>query len=223
MKMATSLVLYTCLATMVSQAAVIGYFWSSGALTRHKARQIMDVLAGVDMIPADSVSTSHASEDASQQVSYEEVLQQRVAKSLNLDLREQAVAKGLADLQALAAQLQEDTRRFDVRKQAFHDNLNVLAQQTKGTAITDVRLTLEAMRPRQAKDQMMRMLKDDQMEAVVTIIKGMSLDKRKKLLAEFKAGDEPDRLADILKQILQGVPETAAIEQAQNEMAAPPN
>jgi hypothetical protein len=221
--MVASIVLYTCVATMISQAAVIGYFWSSGALTPHKARQIADVLAGVDMIPADSVPTSHSSPGASQQVSYEEVLEQRVAKSLNLDLREQAVAKGIADLQSLAAQLQEDTRRFDMRKQAFNDNLDVLAQTAKGTAITDVRLTLEAMRPRQAKDQMMRMLKDDQMEAVVTIIKGMTLDKRKKLLAEFKAGDEPDRLADILKQILQGIPETAAIEQAQNEMAAPPN
>ena len=45
------------------------------------------------------------------------------------------------------------------------------------------------------------------------IIKSMALDKRKKLLAEFKAGDEPDKLADILKQILQGVPDTTIIDE----------
>jgi hypothetical protein len=110
-----------------------------------------------------------------------------------------------------------------VRRDAFNEELKRLEEGSKGSAITEVRMTIESMRPRQAKDQMMRMLKDDQMEAVVTIIKGMTPDKRKKLLAEFKAGDEPDRLADILKQILQGMPETAVITNAQNELAGPTN
>ena len=222
-KMATSVLLYTCMATLISQAAVVGYFWTSGTLSRHKARQIADIIAGVDMIPADMAKPTDQLDDPTQQISFEEIVQHLVAKNLNLDLREQAVGKGISDLRALATQLEEDTRRFDVRRESFNDNLTRLEEGAKGNAITEVRLTLEALRPRQAKDQMIRMLEDEQMEAVVTIIKGMTLDKRKKLLAEFKDGDEPDKLADILKQILHGVPETTVIEQAKKDPSISPN
>ena len=222
-KMATSVALYMCLATLISQAAVVGYLWTSGTLSRHKARQIADVMAGVDMISADMAKSAGQLDELTQQVSFEDIVQHRVAKSLDLDLREQAVGKGLTDLRALATQLEEDTRRFDVRREAFNDNLTRLEDGAKGNAINEVRLTLEALRPRQAKDQMIRMLEDDQMEAVVTIIKGMTLDKRKKLLAEFKVADEPDKLAEILKQILHGVPETTVIEQAKNDPSISPN
>ena len=222
-KMATSVALYMCLATLISQAAVVGYLWSCGTLSRHKARQIADVMAGVDMISADMAKSAGQLDELTQQVSFEDIVQHRVAKSLDLDLREQAVGKGLTDLRALATQLEEDTRRFDVRREAFNDNLTRLEDGAKGIAIIEVRLTLEALRPRQAKDQMIRMLEDDQMEAVVTIIKGMTLDKRKKLLAEFKVADEPDKLAEILKQILHGVPETTVIEQAKNDPSISPN
>jgi hypothetical protein len=222
-KTITSLILYTCLATLISQIAIVGYGWTSGTIDRHKLEQIAAVIAGTQMIPADEAPSADLLDESHQDISYEEILQQRATQSLNLDLREQAVSKGLSDLRGLVTQLQEDTRRFDMRRQAFQDNLKQLEEGAKGAAINEVRLTLEAMRPRQAKDQMIRMLEEDQMEAVVTIIKGMAVDKRKKLLAEFKAGDEPDKLAEILQEILQGIPETTAIQQAQNSLATPPS
>ncbi len=77
------------------------------------------------------------------------------------------------------------------------------------------------MRARQAKDQMVRMLKEGEMTAVVSIIKTMPPDKKKKLLAEFRTGDEPDRLGEILKQRLRGIPETSVIEAAQNDLSEP--
>ena len=153
-KMATSVLLYACMATLISQAAVVGYFWTSGTLSRHKARQIADIMAGVDMISADMAKSAGQLDELTQQVSFEDIVQHRVAKSLDLDLREQAVGKGLTDLRALATQLKEDTRRFDVRREAFNDNLTRLEDGAKGNAINEVRLTLEALRPRQAKDQM---------------------------------------------------------------------
>ena len=58
------------------------------------------------------------------------------------------------------------------------------------------------------------------MQAVVTMIKAMAIDKRKKLLAQFKEADEPEQLADILRQILQGVPEMGVIQQAQQDLSA---
>ena len=158
--------------------------------------------------------------EPTQQVSLEEVLERRVVKSLDLNLREQAVDKGLADLRTLTAQVAEDARRFDARRSAFQASLDQLAKDAQDAAITEVRRTLEALRPRQAKDQLIQMLRVGDMPAVVTMIKAMPLEKRKKLLAEFKDADEPDKLADILRQILEGKPEVPLIQQAQQELTA---
>ena len=224
-KLLTSTMLYTCLATVLSQGAVMAYLWSQGAMDPHKARQVAAVLSGVEMAPAQE-NAHEASDTTDEQHSYEKVLEQRVLKSLDLDLREQAVAKGLSDLRALTDKLAEDTRRFDLRREAFKTSLKQLEEGAKDAAITEVRRTLESLKARQAKDQLIRMLDDreneqENMQAVVTIVKAMALDKRKKLLAEFKDGDEPDRLGEILEQILQGVPETTVIQQTQEDLAAP--
>jgi hypothetical protein len=213
-------VLYACLATVLGQGAVAAYLWSTGALDGHRARQIAAILAGLELVPAAPPKGNQGTNEQEPQVSFDEVLQRRALISLDLDLREQAVTKGLSDLRALTTTLAEETRRFDQRREAFQASLKELEEGAKDTAITEVRRTLEAMRPRQAKTQLIRMLEDEQMLAVVTMIKAMSLDKRKKLLAEFKQTDEADHLADILRKILEGVPETSLIEQSQKDLTA---
>jgi hypothetical protein len=54
---------------------------------------------------------------------------------------------------------------------------------------------------------------------VVTILKAMPLDKRKKILAEFKSEEEAEKLHDILKQIREGVPDTALIRETRAQLA----
>ena len=220
-KLVTSAALYTCLATLCSQGAFLVYLWSNGMLDRHKCRQIAAVLAGVEMTAVQHAKPGRPeAAEPTQQVSLEEILERRVAKSLDLNLREQAVEKGLSDLRMLTNKVAEDGRRFDVRRAAFQASLDQLAKDTQDTAITEVRRTLEALRPRQAKDQLIHMLRGGEMQSVVTMIKAMPLDKRKKLLAEFKTADEPDQLAEILRQILEGKPEISVIQQAQEDLTA---
>jgi hypothetical protein len=218
-KLLASALIYTCVATVLSQGAVVAYLCTQGTLNRHKCRQIAAVLAGAEIATPQAKPGPQAIEP-SQQVSLEEVLERRVAKSLDLNLREQAVEKGLADLRTLAAQVAEDTRQLDSRRTAFQASLDQLAKDAQEAGITEVRRTLEALRPRQAKDQLLQMLRVGDMPAVVTMIKAMPLEKRKKLLAEFKDADEPDKLAEILRQILEGKPEAPVIQQAQQGLTA---
>jgi|TARA_B100000809_G_scaffold224369_1_gene234474 hypothetical protein len=46
---------------------------------------------------------------------------------------------------------------------------------------------MEAIQPKQAKEQLLKMIEDEAMDDVVSIIKGMALDKRKKIIQEFAA------------------------------------
>jgi hypothetical protein len=65
---------------------------------------------------------------------------------------------------------------------------------------------------------------DDEAEAeramtdVVTILKGMSLDKRKKIIAEFKSAEDSMRLHEILKEIRLGEPEVSLIQGTRDQV-----
>ena len=87
----------------------------------------------------------------------------------------------------------------------------------------ELQRTIEAMRPEQAKAQLLKMLDDEAMDDVVTIVKSMPVDKRKKIIAEFKEGTDADRLYEILKNILRGEPNASTIQEARNSLkpAAP--
>jgi hypothetical protein len=49
------------------------------------------------------------------------------------------------------------------------------------------------------------------MQDIVKILKAMPLDKRRKILGEFKSEDEATTLAEILKEIRLGAPEVDLI------------
>jgi hypothetical protein len=66
------------------------------------------------------------------------------------------------------------------------------------------------MQPKQAKEQIMRILEqspgptDNPMRDIVTIFKAMAPEKRKKILGEFKNELEIEKLHDILHEIRLG-------------------
>jgi hypothetical protein len=93
----------------------------------------------------------------------------------------------------------------------------------------EVQRTLEAIAPKQAKEQILRMLAqpntaaDRPLEDVVRILKAMPLDKRKKLLAEFKTPEEIEKLAEVLHEIRSGGSDAELIRDTRGQLqqAAP--
>jgi hypothetical protein len=71
---------------------------------------------------------------------------------------------------------------------------------------------IESLQPKAAKDQLLRILDSPDVPAetalnqVVTIFKNLAIDKRKKIVSEFKETDS-QKLQDILRQIRLGMPE----------------
>ena len=83
------------------------------------------------------------------------------------------------------------------------------------------------MQPKQAKDQLLRMLDEagpEELEKVnrdvVTMLKSMPLDKRKKIVSEFKTDEEAEKLHEILKQIREGVPDLTLIHETREQLAS---
>ena len=82
---------------------------------------------------------------------------------------------------------------------------------------------MQSVRARLAKDQILRILDvpaiepDSSLQLIVTIIKGMPLDKRKKILAEF-VNQDSERLHEILRQIRLGVPDVDLVRQTRKQL-----
>lgn len=199
------------LGTVVALIVLAGMLWWKGALTDQRLYGMLAALQGIKPVPPPSLTTNDA--DA-EQPSFDQIVQARMRASLDLDLRENAIDKSLGDLRTLETQLRTESKRLDDWKESFDKRLADLQTAATDASLLEVQRTLEVIQPKQAKDQILRMLAepntaaDQPLEDVVNIFKAMPLDKRKKILAEFKSPEEIEKLAEVLREIRLGGSDT---------------
>jgi hypothetical protein len=207
--------------TVISLAVLAGMLWWKGVLSDERLLGMLTALQGIEPSPPPSLT---ALDTDVEQPSIDQILKSRMRASLDLDLRENAIDKSLGDLRTLETQLQGESKRLDTWKQSFDERLAILQTAATEASLREVQLTLEAIQPKQAKEQLMKMLTDPKtpadnpMEDIVRIFKAMPLDKRKKILAEFKMPEEVERLAEILREIRQGGSDTALLRDTRSQL-----
>ncbi len=82
----------------------------------------------------------------------------------------------------------------------------------------DVRRTLEAIKPKQAKVLLAQMLDQKELDEVVALLDGMTENKRAKIIAEFKTPAEVEQLGEVLRRIRQGAPAATVAEKIGKSM-----
>lgn len=214
---------YWCIATVLAQALAVGLLWWKGMLQKDRIVQTLTAAYGFE--PMALVGADANKKSVVEFPSADEIIQKRVEASLDLDLREMAIEKALIDLRNMQEQLREERDRYRKLKESFDAQLADLHQDATANALQEVRVTLENLQPKQAKDQIMRMLNeataddyDNTMRDIVTMVKAMSLDKRKKILGEFKAQPEIDMLQEILGEMLIGTGDAELIEKTREQI-----
>lgn len=213
---------YFCVATLLAQGVGVGVLWWRGTLSQDSVYRILAVLQGVDIDAIrDELEKKRQPQD-DPQVSYEAIVKARLAKSLTLNVRQQAITAGLADLLALQSEVRTERQRLDDTLAGFEQQLLRMQQEATDSALQEVQRTLEAIQPVQAKEQILMMLDENGgeqgMNDVVAMIRAMPLDKRKKILGEFKTQVEVERLHEILQRLREGEPEISLIRDAQQQL-----
>ena len=227
LKLIPAAMLYFCVATVLAEAGAIGFLTMQGVVTQEKLFQCLAALYGVNLREIEDKAKNANQPPPPEQPTFDDVLLKRAMVSRDLDLRETAIDKALVDVRALTVQLRTERERYDQLKQQFDARLAALEQVFTDSALQELQRTLEVMQPKQAKDQILRMLEEsgpDEREKVnqdvVTMLKSMPLDKRKKIVSEFKTDEEAEKLHDILKQIREGVPDLSLIRETREQLAA---
>ena len=193
--------------TLITVMVIAAMLWWKGTLKDERLLDMLAALQGIKPPPPAGLSALHVD---SEQPSLDQILGSRMKASLDLDLRESAIDKGLGDLRTIETALQNETKRLDSWKQSFDKRLSDLQTAAADSALREIQQTLEVIPPKQAKEQLIKMLEepktptDDPVEDVVRILKAMPLDKRKKILQAFNTPEENKILSEILHVIRLG-------------------
>ena len=215
--------IYLCVGTVVFLSIGVVWLISQGLFAQERWMPALAALHGVDPYAA-AKEAAAAAKKGVESPSPDQLAQLRFARDLDRDLRDQALAKALLELRNLQAAVRTERARFDQQYESFRSELDGLRKRVTDTSVQEVQQTLESLDPKQSKDQMLRILEDKDLppeqglQRVVAIIKGMPIDKRKKILSEFKSELESKWLATLLKQIGDGVPETALLDDASRRL-----
>ncbi|MDA1053684.1 MAG: hypothetical protein O3C40_24815 [Planctomycetota bacterium] len=198
---------YACVATAVAEGIIVASLWRSGAFETTKVRKYAAVMYGFDLA-ALNVDGKQQKAIEPNTMTRDELLESRVNSNPALATRQTAIRKGADDIRALVQTLSTKRERYEIVKDGFDDLLVKLEQDVNDTALTDVRQTLEVLRPKQSKDLMIDMLRDgdvtpadDILGDVLSMIRGMPQDKLKKIFSEFKTEEEKTVLNRILLAI----------------------
>jgi predicted enzyme involved in methoxymalonyl-ACP biosynthesis len=213
---------YFSIATVLAVAVVAVMMWQKGAFQDERVHRMWAALYGVEIESPQAKAAK--SQEPVALPTYDEVLNKRALASLDLSLRESAVSHSLDELKNVSLKIQTERTRFDQLVTTFDNRIKQLEQIATDEAVAETQRTIEALPPKQAKQQLLKLLESKPSEdmakpidSVVSIVKAMPIEKRRKILSEFKAGDEEDKLAEILKEILRGAPDLPILREARDD------
>ena len=214
----SALFMYLAVATLVTAASGVVYLRATGKLSNEKVSKLVAVARGEEL-PAAPSQHEHKTADADrEQTSFDQRVAAASLQARNLELREQALKGGLGLILSEKDLVLNEKERLDGRMTAFKKQLESLHAQAILSGRGNVRQILENMKPKQAKEQVLKMLEADEMNEVVLMLSALPTSKQAKIVSEFKTEEEAIKLGEILRRIRLSVPEVALIEKTQQQM-----
>ena len=210
---------YLCIATVLAEGICLGFLAMQGKLNEELVLRVVAAANGIER-----PSASQASDDENRderQLSLDDLARARALTSRDLELREQSLTNNVTVVKSEYDKLIDEKDRYERIKAAFRKQLDELHEGVLANNRETARLILESVKPKQAKDQVLRMVKDGEMDDVVSLLSLMPTTKRAKIIGEFKTDDEAAILAEILKLIREGGPEAKLIDDAQQQLDKP--
>ncbi len=215
MKKLVSLFLWTCAATVIAQACILTLSLIRGNLNKDTMVTVIAMLNGID-IQGKRLATAYVSAQQTPVPTFEDIAAERAKLSLEFDSRERFLERQKQALDSMLVELRDKESRFEARRVEFFNELLEMRKVAEGKGVIEEQRQFEMLAPDLAKSILLRILKEDGgARNVVTIIKGMTDEKRKKIAAEFTKEEEA-QLLEILVELRKGDPEASLIRDAQN-------
>ncbi len=218
MRGGTAMFVYFCLATIITQAVLFSYLALTWKLDRNKVIQVLAILQGVDLFAMKEQAEGDRRELAVAQVSFDQIRETRALKVHHLELREQALKDGLGQLAFEQRKLADERKRYKQVRGAFNKELLEMQQGALATGTDTVQTMLQSIQAKQAKDLLVRMLENDQLDEVAMLLATMPTTKGAKIMKEFKTAPEGEQLSTIIDRIRTGYPKSKLADETLEEL-----
>ena len=196
-----------CTATVIAAAALAGYGFMQGYLSKEKIGKMVAVAQGAELASAEPNTKKAAVEETRpEQPSFDQVIEARAVKTRNLELREQAVVNATNQLRAEQTKLGDSQTALKKAQQAYAEQLANVEKRSSDLGWDANRRDLSALKPKQAKELILLMVKKDEIKQVVSLLLPMPDQKRAKIFAEFKTPEDLERVDEIMRLVRQGEP-----------------
>lgn len=216
--------LYSCVGTVIAAVVGAAMLYQKGAFSDDRVLNMWAALHGIPL-PGDAAAVASDSHDPEEHPAYDDIVMKRALAAKDLELRENTLDKALGELKTIEQKIRTEQERFDRLVVSYEEKLQSLEANAADAAVLETQRTLEALPPKQAKQQLLNLLDsspspgiENPMAAVVALVKAMPIERRRKILQEFKSQEEDDKLAEILKEILRGAPDVPFLRQARDEL-----
>jgi len=209
------------LATLIAEVLVVGYLVFHWRIDAERFAAMIAAAQGVEPSGTSAAAPPEPDIPSTEQVSYEQILEARARKDKNLQLRELALANALAQLRTEQRTLADALKRYQDQRRDYEAKLDATAKGAQATGRAEVSSLLQAIKPKQAKEILLKMLEDKETEEVVLLLGGMPDAKRAKILGEFKTPEETKKIDQVLRLIRQGVPGAQIAGQAKQQLPQP--
>ena len=211
------LVGYFCTATVISQLIGISYLIVGGQIDANKWLDVMAVVHGIDLA-ALTASDEITAESSREQISLADIHAQRIIRTRNLELREEALKGQLSLIREQKRKLVEGSGKLDRLSKAFKAQVDKKREEVEKAGQENEVQTMIKLNPTQAKEILRRRLTDGQLKSVVTLLANIPIANRAKIVTQFKTPEELDQLNEILLQMRKGGQEAELIDQIQDQL-----
>jgi len=217
-----TLLVYLAAATLIAELIVLGYLWAAWKMDVQRLARVVAVARGDSAEGKPDQGNAAHGQVPPAEPSYQEIVQRRAVMLRDLELRESSLKSAVEELKLQQDTLAKDREQLAQQSQDFDTRVAAILQGAQATGLETVRSTLASVKPKQAKDLILDMLDKKETRDVVLLLSEMNESKRAKIVGEFKTPEESEKIAEVLRLIREGEPQSALAGQAQQERQGAP-
>lgn len=228
MRFLLAIIGYLAFATLLAQAVLMGYLWSSDRLNDEKMFQIVALVHDIDLDQATATTDEEArTETPPEEPSLAEVEKIRELALRNFEAKQNALDSGKSEYDHLLRQLTTASNRFDRLATELQERVELETDQLQQQNVASVVRDLESMKADQAKELLLLTLeqagtspenKIAAMDEVILLMNAMQRDILEAILKKFTEPDEMQRLHELHQRMLTGGEKLEALEDVQQQL-----
>src|SRR4051794_33584638 len=156
------LIAYLCVATVLTIALVVGYFWHTDRLNSEKVFRIVALLQDVDLQQLAAAQQKKPGDDVpAEEPSLNEVMHRQQVQDRNYEVKLLSLKTGKQEYDTSFQKLKEKIDRYDRMVQDVQSRLKEQQELTTQQNVAKVVSQLEQVKPEVAKDSFMKFIDEE--------------------------------------------------------------